>query len=368
MIIKKINIFNFRNIGELLISPFEGINLFAGENAQGKSNALEALVVAVTGRAFRTNKDAELIKWGENKSRLSAVVDDLGFESRITVDLDITKGIKKRISIENKAIKRLSQFISRIDSVIFSRNDLLRISGEPFLRRSFLDRLISMIKPEYLFKLQKYHTLLRQKSLLLKQYPVQIAVIDILNEQLSLYGAGIILDRESIVKKLSSLSEILFGKLFGNNDILELEYVSQNKKNISNEEELCIYLKKRLDYCRNNEIDRKMILEGIQRDDILITINKMPLKIYGSQGQKRFASVVLKLAEGEVYNLVKKKKPIIFMDDCFSEIDDFRREYLWRYLSECGQVFLTANDVPKKKNLRIFMIKEGKTENIVYEY
>ena len=366
MIIKSLNLRNFRNIETLSLSPSQGINLFAGENAQGKSNILESLVLAVTGRSFRTLKDLQMIKWGEIKSHIETSVDDCGLESLITINLSSENILKRKtLFVDGKAVKKLSQFISKVDNIVFSRNDLFRISGEPFLRRAFLDRLISTINPEYLFELQRYHNILRQKNIVLKQYPIRYELVDILNFQLAEHGAKIIIDRSYIVKKLSEKSSTLYRELFGNSDILELEYISQNKQNLCEYKDLARFLRERFECVKKSEIDRKTSLEGIQRDDILIKINQRPMKIYGSQGQKRFASIVLKLAEGEVYNEIKNRRPIIFMDDCFSEIDALRRDYLWSYLSKQGQVFLTANETPQKNNYSLFIIKSGKVQTIV---
>ncbi len=367
MIIKELSLANFRNIEKVHLEPSCGINLFAGENAQGKSNLLEALVLIATGRSFRTSKDCEMIKWGENTASAGAVVCETDTESSIKLVLNNSLQSKKRISIDGKPIKKLSQFINKVDSVVFSRNDLNQISGPPLLRRNFLDRMICTINSSYLFALQSYCAVIKQKNIALKQYPVKSDLIDVLNLQMAQYGARIILERKFITGKLSANAAELYSSLFGSGDILEIEYISANSMNLTGEKELSEYLMNKFKLCKKIEIERKMALEGPQRDDLLIKINHKPLKVYGSQGQKRFASVVIKLSEGKVYNEIKKRIPIIFMDDCFSEIDSVRRGYLWDYLSSQKQVFLSANDIPEKGSFSVFTIKSGKVESVVHK-
>ena len=375
MIIKKITIKNFRNIKNAEIEPIDGINIFTGENAQGKSSFLEALAFISNGRSFRTTNDFDLINRQEKTTFIEAIFEnteniknDFYVSSSIT-DIGINKTSKK-LTFCKKDVKRLSDFIGKINNTVFSKHDSEIASGVPSIRRNFIDKLLSSLDNEYLKNIKKFYTILKEKNFLLKKEK-NITIAEILNEQIAEISAYIMEKREKISKiieeeanKINS-TEMLQTFEIKFRYIPNIEYKSNDLDEIKNQ--INSTLKKYI----NLEFERKTTLKGIQRDEYNIELNSMSAKKYASQGQLKIISTVLKLTE---FNLLEKQinnTPIFFMDDCFSELDDINQINLWNCLQKKGQIFLTSNGLPKNyaenkiKKIREYIIKQGNIIEII---
>lgn len=351
MIITYLKLLNFRNLIDIEISPSIGINIFTGSNAQGKSNLLEALAFIANGRSFRTRKDSEIIAVGAGSAFAEAAVSDGDLTLNVKMSLHAAKSISsKKFSINSKHVTNLSSYIGKIHNVMFSRSDLQLITGAPSARRAFVDRLLCSAMPAYLKNLQNYTLLIKQKNALLKNGAVSSKLLETLNWQLSEYIAYIMNERELISDKLSKKISSFFKLFFLPNDKITVTYLPNINIPVQNPENLHKRIFSELTGLVGMETFKGVSVGGIHRDDFEFSINSLPLKSYGSQGQQRFVSIAAKLAENVILTDMTQKQPIIFMDDCFSEIDSVKQLNLWDYLSGQGQVFLTSNEAPKERH------------------
>ena len=375
MIIKKIKIKNFRNIKYAEIEPIDGINIFTGENAQGKSSFLESLAFISNGRSFRTANDFDLINREEKVAFLEAIFENSEIiknefsVSASIIDIENNK-TNKKLTFCKKDVKKLSEFIGKISNTVFSKHDSEIASGSPSIRRNFVDKLISSVDNEYLANIKRFNIILKEKNALLKKEK-KINVAEILNEQIATVSAYISKRRKEIADKIEEESnkinsaEMLQNFKIKFEYIPNIEYQSNDLENIKNQ--INSTLKKYL----NIEFERKIALRGIQRDDYKIELNSMEAKKYASQGQLKIISTVLKLTE---FSLLEKQignTPIFFMDDCFSELDNVNQINLWNCLQKKGQIFLTSNGLPenyaeyKTKKIREYIVKQGNITNII---
>lgn len=375
MIIKKVKIKNFRNIKSAEIEPIDGINIFTGENAQGKSSFLESLAFISNGRSFRTANDFDLINREEKIAFIEAIFENSEIiKDEFSVSASITdmgeNKTNKKLTFCKKDVKKLSEFIGKINNTVFSKHDSEIASGSPAIRRNFIDRLLSSLDNEYLKNIKKFNAILKEKNALLKKEKNN-SIAEILNEQISTVSAYISKKRKEIANKIEKESnKINSAEMLQNFKIKfeylpNIEYQSDDLEGIKNQ--INSTLKKYL----NIEFERKIALKGIQRDDFNIELNSMEAKKYASQGQLKIISTILKLTE---FNLLEKQidnTPIFFMDDCFSELDNVNQINLWNCLQKKGQIFLTSNGLPENyaenrtKKIREYIVKQGNIINII---
>ena len=375
MIIKKVKIKNFRNIKSAEIEPIDGINIFTGENAQGKSSFLESLAFISNGRSFRTANDFDLINREEKIAFIEAIFENSEIiKDEFSVSASITdmgeNKTNKKLTFCKKDVKKLSEFIGKINNTVFSKHDSEIASGSPAIRRNFIDRLLSSLDNEYLKNIKKFNAILKEKNALLKKEKNN-SIAEILNEQISMVSAYISEKRKEIANKIEKESnKINSAEMLQNFKIKfeylpNIEYQSDDLEGIKNQ--INSTLKKYL----NIEFERKIALKGIQRDDFNIELNSMEAKKYASQGQLKIISTILKLTE---FNLLEKQidnTPIFFMDDCFSELDNVNQINLWNCLQKKGQIFLTSNGLPENyaenrtKKIREYIVKQGNIINII---
>lgn len=364
MYIKRAEVHSFRNLSNFTIEPISGINLFVGDNAQGKSSLLEALALLSTGRSFRTLHDLEMVQYGSSAAYVQATVENCSVVYDLKVALQNGVKFQKKLYMDGKSVQKLSQFIQESNSVCFSRLDLQLVTGAPEYRRAFLDRLLSLIDKNYLKHLQNYVLLLKQKNALLKSESPSYDILELLNMQLSESGAYIIVKRFELLEQLSKLASKLYSELFAKGEKLELSYISQYS---GRSEEIASHMLQNLKLGVTAEIQRGFSMTGPHRDDLQLNLNGKPIKTFGSQGQQRFVAIIVKIAEGDIYSRVKKSEPVIFMDDCFSELDLSKREQLWNYLQGRGQIFLTANEIPTASDFQLFQLEAGKIVTSSYK-
>lgn len=367
MIIRDIAITRFRNIGSLSMTPHEKLTLFTGKNGQGKSSILEALGFLLTGRSFRTSRESELIQWHSSHARIDGHVEQRDRTAEISVvlshrDRRPDDAVKKQIVIDGVPLRKLSQYIGKMEVVIFSRIDLEIVAGSPQNRRHFLDHLLCRVGNQYLFSLQRYHTVLRERNNWLRTHrKAHPAMDEVWKEQLAQYGALIIRDRQSCTVLLSELLSAVFSHLSMRSHHIELTY--RPSFPFPDGENLKEHFLHHLERTRTIEEARKTTVIGPHRDDLSISLDGSLIRTYGSQGQQRLASLALKLAEGEAMKRHSGEEPLLLLDDCFSELDKEARERLWTILDSKGQVFMTSNDIPleekKLHRCRIYQVVEG---------
>ncbi|MCL1925174.1 MAG: DNA replication/repair protein RecF [Defluviitaleaceae bacterium] len=350
MFIEKLEFKNLRNLedGELLLN--ENINILYGDNAQGKTNLLEAIYFAAIGRSHRTNNYKELIKFGETETLISLVT----FNADTRIKIHLTKNLKE-IYVDSFKIKKLGELFGNLLVVIFSPEDLDLVKHGPNLRRKFIDLTLCQLSKVYYYDLGLYYKTLNQRNNLLKKKDKDISTIFLWDEQLATYGEKIMNYRQNYIKEINEFASIIHSDITNGKETLEILYKPNVNINLQGG------LKEKLEKNLERDILLKTTTSGIHRDDILVTINGLEAKTYGSQGQQRTASLAMKLST--VLHIHKEKElyPIVLLDDVFSELDKNRQEFLLKSLK--GQVIITCTGVEdflKDLNYDMKKIKEGK--------
>ncbi|MBE6742273.1 MAG: DNA replication/repair protein RecF [Ruminococcaceae bacterium] len=355
MRIKNISIENFRNIKELNLE-FDDVNIIWGENAQGKTNLIEAIYLFTGLKSFRGAKDNQLIMMGEEQSRLKLDFEGSGREQYAEIDIK-----NKRVASLNGVKKKSTTSLSdEIKAVIFSPVHLNMIKDGPSERRKFIDGALCQIKSNYRNLLKEYNRCLNQRNILLKDLknnPELDSLLYIWNKNLAISGAKIVYQRLKYIEALSPYVKDIFSGISSGNEEIELKYQSFEEFPA----DIDFIEKKLLRAFENNkyhDMMNKATSSGPHRDDIEILINGMSARIYGSQGQQRSCVLALKLAEASLLEQITKKEPIALLDDVMSELDEKRQDYILNHIKN-RQVFITCCD--KETILRL---KKGKTFHI----
>lgn len=320
---------NFRNYKEQRVTFEPGINLLIGPNGQGKTNVLEGITYLITGKSSRIKSENDLMQWGEKNFYLSASFRVL--DRQLKLESFYEPG-KKVMKINQLACKRLSDYIGTVNSVSFSPDDLNIVKKGPNERRRFIDLLIAQIKPSHIALLNSYIRIIHQKNILLRTEKNVTHLknqIQAWNEQIIDIGTRIIINRSEMTGKLNDHCHRIFKNIFSDADQLELNYHALGKKDnrqaINDFPEM---LEKKM----IQEIERKAVLIGPHRDDVIILLNGNDTRLFASQGQQRSIVLSLKLSEMEIIRDEKHEYPILLLDDVLSELDEIRREYLIDYI------------------------------------
>ena len=362
MKVKSLRLKNFRNYGEEEFVFDEGINILYGENAQGKTNVVEALYMFSSSRSHRGVRDRELVRFGEKEAEAELSFYSQNRDQSALMKLFTDKNKKLSINgIEQRYVKAL---LGVFGSVIFSPEDLNLIKEGPEERRKFLDTDISLIRPNYYRFIKEFRKVNELKNNLLKNPPVNGELLDVYNEKISALAAKITVHRHRFVEELSALTSAALMYISGNSEQVEIKYKPgfDFSYSLSNKEIYESY-KKEFEKVKEEELKKGVSLIGPHRDDISFIINGRDAKIYASQGQQRSVITALKLAEYEFMKGVLGEPPILLLDDIFSELDKKRQEKLLGFLKK-GQVIITCTDrdlIGKiKYPCRLFQIKDGK--------
>ena len=352
MWIKELKINNFRNYKNEEIKFEKNINIFYGENAQGKTNIIEAIFLCSMGRSFRTNKDKEMILLNESQANIEIEFEKSDRSGKIKIEL----AGKKNVSINGIKIKKLSELLGNVNIVIFTPDDINILKGGPQNRRRFLDIMISQLKPNYMHNLNLYLKTLEQRNNYLRQIKEQNKdenLLEIWDEKLADYAVNIYKYRNEFIEKIKSKIKKIHSQITNNEEEIEIEYISCCKE----KEEFLKLLKER----RKLDIIKGFTTKGIHRDDFLIYINGKETSVYGSQGQNRTAMLSLKLSELNVVYDEIGEYPILLLDDFMSELDSKRRKSFLENVRDT-QVIITCTEKISIENLKTFMynVKKGK--------
>lgn len=365
MILKKICLSNFRNYSSLELKFNKKINIFIGNNAQGKTNILEGIYVLSITKSHRCNKDLFLIKNGEVFTKIKG---EIVFENSFNKNYEVLINSNgKRVSINDKVIRKTSEYISNINVVMFCPDDLEILKGPPSGRRYFLNIEISQFYNNYLKLINDYTKVLKNRNEYLKSNRNKInnAYLDVLTTELIKKNVEIIEYRNEYLNKINFYIKKIYKDITGE-DKIYIKY--ETFVNISNEKNMLQEMKVKYDKIKSSELMQGMTLIGTHRDDFSIYINDVKINNYGSQGQHRLAILCFKLAEIEVFRENKYVKPILLLDDIFSELDENKKNNIIKYIEKDLQVFITSTDINKidenlVKNAEIFYVENGK----VYE-
>lgn len=362
MNVKKIFFKDYRNLKNAEINPCKGLNVICGNNAQGKTNFLEAIWIFTGGRSFRGSKDKELTTFGKKVSQLKLQVNS--FDREQLLKIDINSG-KRFVEINKVPQQTASSLIGYLCAVVFSPVHMALIKDGPRVRRKFLDTAICQLKSNYVSHLIKYNHVLNQRNILLRNLRKSknlIDTLDIWDETLADYGSEIIEQRSFYVKRLKNLAKHFYSGLSSEKEALDLNYKTftleedfQNKNQIKED-----FIQK-IKESREDDITLGFTTKGPHRDDIDIRINNRSARLFSSQGQQRSAVLAMKLAEAELVRQLIGEMPIILLDDVLSELDLDRQRYLLNSISK-EQVFITCCEPEFTKwlsNGQIFEVSEG---------
>lgn len=354
MIIKSLELANFRNYEELNISFDKGTNILYGDNAQGKTNILEAIYVSATTKSHKGSKDKEIINFNKEEAHIRTYLEKENVETR--VDMHLRKNKSKGIAIDGQKIKKAADLMGLLNVVFFSPEDLSIIKDGPAERRRFADMEICQLDSFYLYNLNHYNKIIGQRNKLLKDMYFQPELKETLNiwdSQLVSFGSKIIERREQFVKQLGDIIFDIHKKLSGGKEELVIAY----EPDVSIED-----FEKQMKYNQDKDIRLKQTTTGPHRDDFSFVVNGVDIRKYGSQGQQRTAALSLKLSEIELVKKISKDTPVLLLDDVLSELDSNRQNYLLNSIGNI-QTIITCTGLDEFINNRFEINKIFKVTN-----
>ena len=357
MWINKIKIKNFRNYEEEEINLEKNVNIFYGENAQGKTNIIEAIFLCSMGKSFRAKKDKEMIKLDAKQANIEIEYQKQDRDGKIKIEINN----KKNIYLNGIKLKKLSELLGNVNTVIFTPDDINILKGGPQNRRRFLDIMISQLKPNYMYHLNIYAKIIEQRNNYLRQIREENKdekLLEIWDEKLAQEAYIIYQYRKEFIEKIKNKIKNIHTEITDKKEEIKIEYITH----CQSKEEYLKLLKER----KKLDIIKGYTTKGIHRDDFIIYINDKELSIYGSQGQHRTSILSLKLAEVDIIKDEIGESPILLLDDFMSELDEKRRNHFLEKIKNT-QVIITCTDKINlaNKNILIYNVKSGKvfTEN-----
>ena len=362
MILKNLKLKNFRNYDKLNIDFYEGINIFYGENAQGKTNILESVYIFSSSKSHRGVKDKELIKFEKEESEIK--IEFISQKREQSANFYLYKDKNKKLEINGIFNPSKKALFGIFGTVIFSPEDLNLIKGSPEERRRFMDTDISQIKPEYFKLLKDYKKVLNLKNNLLKQKEVNTSLLDVYDEKLSYLASKITVYRLRFIERINELATKALFYISDKKENIEIKYKPgfSSKFNVNIKEIEKKYLEE-FKKLREEEILRGITLIGPQRDDLEFYLNGKDSKIYCSQGQQRSIILSLKLAEFEFMKEVLGETPILLLDDILSELDIKRQNKLLNFIRD-NQTIITCTDKDLYKKIKYpyksYLVAEGR--------
>lgn len=354
MIVDSIMLENYRNYKSLEISFDAGTNILYGDNAQGKTNVLEAIYVSSTTKSHRGSKDREMISFDLDEAHIKTIF--LKNDIRYRIDVHLRKSKAKGIAINGIPIKKASELFGIVNVVFFSPEDLNIIKDGPSQRRRFVDMELCQLDKIYVNNLINYNKTINQRNKLLKdmyQDNTLLSTLDIWDMQLEKYGIEVIKRRKQFVDELNEIIGDIHSKLTGGKETLTVIY----EPSVAEDE-----FAKSLILNRDRDLKMKTTMQGPHRDDISFVIKGNDIRKYGSQGQQRTAALSLKLSEIELVKRITKDTPILLLDDVLSELDSNRQNYLLNSINNI-QTIITCTGLDEFVNNRFNIDKIYKVVN-----
>lgn len=355
MIIKSLELADYRNYESLKMQFDRGTNILYGDNAQGKTNILEAIYVAATTKSHKGSKDKEIVNFDKDEAHIRTYIEKDSVETR--VDMHLRKSKSKGIAVDGQKIKKAADLLGLCNVVFFSPEDLGIIKNGPAERRRFIDIELCQLDNIYLYNLNNYNKIVNQRNKLLKDMymnPDLKETLNIWDMQLVSYGTKIIERRKIFVEQLNGIIFDIHKKLSGDKEELHIVY----EPNVNVED-----FEKNMRYSRDRDIKAKMTTVGPHRDDFSVYAGDIDIRKFGSQGQQRTAALSLKLSEIELVKRITKDNPILLLDDVLSELDSNRQNYLLNSIGEI-QTIITCTGLEEFVNNRfeinrVFQVKDG---------
>ena len=355
MIIKSLELQNFRNYENLKLDFDSGTNIFYGDNAQGKTNILEAIYLIATTKSHKGSKDSDIIQFGHEEAHIRSYL----YKEDVTrqVDMHLRKSKTKGIAIDSQRIKKAADLLGLLNVVFFSPEDLSIIKNGPAERRRFIDMELCQLDSFYLYNLNHYNKIVNNRNKLLKDLfmnPGLKETLSIWDSQLLSYGSKIIERRSLFIEQLNQIIFDIHNRLSGGKEQIKIVY----EKNVEIDN-----LEEKLRLNQDKDIYLKQTTVGPHRDDISFIVNDIDIRKFGSQGQQRTAALSLKLSEIELVKKSIKDTPVLLLDDVLSELDSNRQNYL---LNSIGDILtiITCTGLDEFVNNRfeinkVFKVKEG---------
>lgn len=355
MIIKSLELADFRNYETINISFDKGTNILYGDNAQGKTNILEAIYVSATTKSHKGSKDKEIVNFNKEEAHIRTYLEKEDVEYR--VDMHLRKNKSKGIAIDGQKIKKAADLLGLLNVVFFSPEDLAIIKNGPSERRRFADMELCQLDNFYLYNLNHYNKIINQRNKLLKDISFNPGLKETLNiwdSQLVSFGSKIIERRNLFTEQLCEIIGNIHNKLSGGKEELIVKY----EPDVSIEE-----FENKMRENQEKDIRYKMTQSGPHRDDFSFIVNGIDIRKFGSQGQQRTAALSLKLSEIELVKKMIKDTPVLLLDDVLSELDSSRQNYLLNSIGEI-QTIITCTGLDEFVNNRfeinrIFKVSNG---------
>lgn len=338
---------NFRNIDKFSCELVNGVNIFYGNNAQGKTNVLEGIYLFAGGKSFRHAKERDMICFEKENARIS--ISYVTAQRQNNMEMRLARGVKKQMLKNGVKILKTSEFIGNFKAVLFFPDHLGIVKNEPSVRRTFLDSAISQISPAYLASLIEYGKILEQRNALLKNYMSYGTSFDmtfaILSEKLSSAAARITAVRARYLERLSEIVDICLNDMTGSAEHVSFEYITSISACVGEKLFDISENEKRYRSAFSKNIEKEKILgvtlSGPHKDDFEIKLNGHAAKLFCSQGQQRSIALAMKLAEGEIAREKSGEMPVFLFDDVLSELDAERKNYILSKLAD-RQVIITS--------------------------
>lgn len=355
MIIRSLRLRNFRNYESAWIELSDGMNIITGENAQGKTNLLESLVYLSLTRSHRISDEKKLIREDMPFADIACVLNDEGSEKEIEA---IIHRQGKSLLINRSPVKKSSDFIGQLNVVLFAPDDLYLFNDQPRERRRIMNQEITKISPQYLLMLNQYQSLLRERNIILKQDKADERYLDILDEQMAEMEAFIVKMRRDFIDTVNESMASLYREISGDDVRASVRY----RCCTGDTDDLRASLLEMHRDSRQHDIERRMTLNGIHREDLIFEKDGISLINTASQGQKRMTMLAFKMALLRYIQKKTGKKPVLLLDDVLSELDSVRRQKLLEMVKKPYQCLITATEIPeeiRKENFREFRIENG---------
>ncbi len=363
MIIKSIELADYRNYDSLTMEFSSGTNILYGDNAQGKTNILEAIFVSATTKSHKGSKDKDIINFDKEEAHIRTYIEKEGIESRI--DMHLRRNKSKGLAVDGQRLKKAADLIGMCNVVFFSPEDLGIIKNGPSERRRFVDMELCQLDSFYFYNLSNYNKIVDQRNSLLKDMFFNPQLKDTLNiwdMQLVSYGSKIIERRKLFVEQLNEIIGDIHYSLSGGRERIRVQY----EPDVEIEE-----FEKKLSSNQERDIKAKMTTVGPHRDDFSFLIGDIDIRKFGSQGQQRTAALSLKLSEIELVKKITKDTPVLLLDDVLSELDSNRQNYLLNSIGEI-QTIITCTGLEEFVNNRfeidrVYKVTNGHAERMSVE-
>lgn len=366
MKLTELSLHHFRNYDDIDVTFGPGVNVLLGENAQGKTNLLEAIYVLALARSHRTSNDRELINWqAENAQVVGRIEKSAG---NTPLELDLSKH-GKRAKVNHLEQGKLSNYVGQLNVILFAPEDLALVKGSPQGRRRFMDMEFGQMSHKYLYNLTQYRTILRQRNKYLKELGAKkqsdMVLLDVLSDQLAAYGAEIVVARITLLRQLEKWAKEIHDEISQHKEVLTFRYATTlDEAALTDVDTVYQALSKQYQERRQKELFQKTTLIGPHRDDLKFMVNDKDVSAFGSQGQQRTTALSVKLAEIDLMHDQTGEYPVLLLDDVLSELDDTRQTHLLTAIQDKVQTFLTTTSlsgVAQKliHQPKIFTISDG---------